>query len=307
MLSNDQISQIKELLNNSQSILVVFPKEAKLDIQLAASSLYLSLDGLSQKELTLLCSKQPKNNNHAGLEEVKTELGNKNLQVSFPYNESQVDKVSYDIDEVEGRFYLLVQPQKNAKPLDYKKVEYAYTGAQADLIILVGVNNYESLEQLYIGYEQLYEDSTVIAINNYEPSIGDVKIELSGKTGLSESFVDLLESLELPIAQKAASNLLAGIQETSDNFQSLMATADTFETVAKLMRLGAKRTGRRQEAGGNRSGTEVGSFGEALGKKPEDKRPKTGDRGQGKKVEKLKKLGKTSKAGGLDYKPSGLK
>ena len=300
MLASEQISQLNDLITPAQTIFVIFPANAKLEVQLSAQALYSSLKQLGNKEVNLFTPYSPSDpGSQFPLDEVKNELGNKNLQISFPYIEAQVDKVSYDVDEADGRFYLLIQPQKTAKPLDYKQVEYAYTGAEADLIFLVGVNDYEKLEHLYTGYEQLYADATTVSLNTFESNLGDIKLDLSGKTGLSEAMVGLIESLKLNLTGQAATSLLAGIETSTDGLQSLAATADTFEAVAKLMRAGARRT---RKAIKSLSPARLPER-QTLEKTPQPDRKADGTASE---VKKVKKTITEIKPGSLNFKPSGL-
>lgn len=293
MLTVDQISQLKELINTAQTILIFFPSSPKEDVVKAALALRASLANIRGKEVSLL---SPQLSKEQGSEEVeiKTELGNKNLQISFPYSEGTVDKVSYDIDEATNRFYLLIQPSKGVKPLDYKQIEYAYTGAEADLVFLLGISDYEKLEHLYEGYENMYESATVVSINTYEANIGDIKIDGSGKTGLSEVLVTFLEELALPLPADSATALLSGLESVTDNFASLTATADTFEMAARLMRAGARRTKRVNAQPSFAKASEGKSgFAQALSQK----------KSKDVLIKKPKIVSKTPKMGGLDHQP----
>jgi hypothetical protein len=177
----------------------------------------------------------------AGVQDLNTQLGKQNLVIEFDYEESAVDKVSYHIGEESGKFYLTIKPKKGSKPLDKSRVDFTYAGADADLIFLVGVHDLETLDQLYFGYEPLYENAFVVTLNSFKPELGNVQIDLSGGSSLSESLVGLLTGLEIPVTEEMATNLLRGIEQATDNLQSFAASADTFEVVAKLLRSGARR------------------------------------------------------------------
>ena len=250
MFDPAQIDQVKDLLARSQTVLVIFSQAAKPDMIASAASLFLGLSTLEGKSVTLL-SPEPvgsKLQHLAGLNQIQTQLGNKNLQVSFPYTPEQVDKVNYHLDEAEERFYLMIQPLKGHKALDYKQVEFAMVGAEADLIFVVGVSQLENLDQLYIGYESVYEDATVVTLNNFEPGFGRIKLNSSGAASVCEATYKLLLDLQLPITGEIATNLLWGVEDQTDGLQSLTATADTFQVVAELMRLGARRVRHKSES-----------------------------------------------------------
>ena len=135
----------------------------------------------------------------------------------------------------------MIKPQRGKPPLDPQTVEFNLTGAEADLIFLVGVHSLESLEQLYFGFEQLYQNTYTIVFHSFEPTIGTVRLSTGDMSCMSEGVAGFLQLAELPIPGDAATNLLSAIEEATDGFRSLTTTADTFEKVAWLLRNGARR------------------------------------------------------------------
>lgn len=288
MTSEQQFSQIKELLDPAQSVLVIIDANPDLDVLAASSSLFLSLEQAG-KEVLYASPDLPTlvNENLVGVDRVKTDISNKNLVVSFDYNEAAVEKVSYHIGEETNRFYLTVQPKKGQQPLDKNTVELGYSGAEADLIFLIGVHDYESLEQLHIGNEQLFSDTTVVTIHSFEPQIGNIKFNTSEYINMSSAVAILIRQLGLNLSADAATNLLLSIEETTNSFQSLSTTAEVFETSAWLMKRGARRVRKpRQQA--------VASV------KPVQPKSKPQ---QIKKISKKSKPHKQGKNGGLDHQP----
>ncbi len=247
MITADQSVQIKELLAQANTILVIVGPKATVDHWAAASALVGGLEATG-KQVTFLSPIPALTEIEAKLPELpvaQNQLGNRDLSISFEHQIEAVDKVSYHIDEQAHRFYLVIKPQKGSKPLDAQTVEFSYTGAEADLIFLIGVHELEQLDQLYFGYEQLYQDVTTVTFHNFETNIGTVKLNTSGSSSLSEAMALFVQELELPLTSSAATQLLVAVEETTDSFKSLATTADTFEVVAQLLRFGARRL-RRQ-------------------------------------------------------------
>ncbi|NCN87606.1 MAG: hypothetical protein GW941_01780 [Candidatus Pacebacteria bacterium] len=240
MLNEVTLSQLKVVLDQAQTALIVLGPNANLDQTASALALYESLRDL-KSEVSICSPEEVSFLDLQGQEEIKNKLGNKDLSVSFDYDESSVDKVSYHIDEEKSKFYLIVKPKKGFKPLDTKSVSFDYIGAQADVIFLFGVHQYESLEHLYSQYVDVYDNATVVTIHNFEPEIGDINIDISGKSCWAESVLSLIENLGLELSDKASTNLLYSIDNATNNLSSFTATADTFESVAKLLRAGGRR------------------------------------------------------------------
>jgi len=228
------------LIAQSKLPMIVLPANASFDQQLAAASLNLALTQ-AQKKPSLCAVKKIANPTIPGLDLLNTKLGSGHLLVSFEYEPQAVDKVSYHLDEEQKKFYLTIKPQKGEKPLNKDLVEFEYVGADADLIILFGVAQLENLEQLYLGYEDLYQSANIISVVEGAPSYQCNHIDSSTVSSACEVVYQLLTQANVELDSDVATNLLAGIQYQTNNFTNYMADANTFEAVASLLRLGARR------------------------------------------------------------------
>ena len=255
MIDPNLSNQLKQLIDTARTIFIVYPNSASLDHKAVAASLYLSL--LRAKKSVGLISPQPLNPESldavAGLENTQHALGNQNLSISFPYSPEQVDKVSYHIGEESRRFFLSIKPKPGVAPLDASQVEFSYTGASADVVIIVGVKELEELEQIYFGYEQMYTDTPTISINSYSTSFGTHKLDTGSASSSSEVLTQLLPEWGLSMDTDIATNLLAGIEASTKNLSAPTTSADTFEAVAELLRAGARRSFKRPGAEGAES------------------------------------------------------
>ncbi len=252
MIDDNLSSQVQHLVDSATTIFIIFPSIASADHLAVAASLYLSLVR-AQKSVGLVTTDtaavlQNEGSTIIGLENTQQDLGNQNLSISFPYSPDQVDKVSYHVGEETNRFFLSIKPKTGFPPLDASNVEFSYTGASADLVFLIGVKDLESLEQLYFGYEQLYQDTPSISVNSYATSFGTVKIDSGSASSSSEVIAQLLPILSLPIESDTATNLLYGIESSTKNLSSPTTSAETFEAVAQLLRAGARRSFKRSSA-----------------------------------------------------------
>jgi hypothetical protein len=143
---------------------------------------------------------------------------------------------------------LTIKPKKNIAPLDSKQVEFAYAGAQTDLLILCGVEDLESLEQLYFAYEALYkgDNNYVTTINNFIPDFGKLNLDISPSSSYCEAIFYLLQDLDSDNEELLAKSdlptlLLYGIEAKTSGLQSADTDINTFLAVASLLKLGAAR------------------------------------------------------------------
>lgn len=251
MIDQSQTDNFKNILELSQNILVIFPETRDLDLFLATYCFYSFLS--FKKDVRLLspkfAQKIPKEiGKLIELSNIENELGKENLLISFPYQEEQVDKVSYYIGENDKRFHLTIKPKKNATPLDSSKVEFSYAGARADLLILCGVEDLESLQQLYFAYETLYkgDNNYVVTINDFIPDFGKLNLDTSPSSSYCEALFYLFQDLDsenedLLAKSNLPSILLYGIEDKTRGLQAEEVNINTFLAVASLLKLGASR------------------------------------------------------------------
>lgn len=305
----EKITQLRELLERSKTVVIIVKDDPSLDQLATASSLSMALSQAGKEVLFLSPTAPITTHDLLGIENISTKMGNQNLVVSFDYSEDLVDKVSYHIGEESGKFFLTIKPKKGHPPLDSNKVEFSYTGMDADLAILIGVHDLESLDTLYFGSESFYQDVPLVTIHNFETELGALQFDFSTHLCYAEALVEVLEGLGLNLSAEIATNLLHSIEEKTENMTNSLATAKSFEIVAKLMRAGAKRkkfvsvqkkdAGARQELEKvekikkNRESNDLFNGKEKNLKKNADK----SDNSPKSKVEKM---------GGLDHKPTGL-
>ncbi len=296
MIGSEEVEQLKELLAQSQSVFVVFGAGASLDHKAVAVALHRALTAAGKEVLLISPAKLSEKDTSEllGLESLTTEIGNQNLSVSFPYDESAVDKVSYHIGEETKRFYLTIKPKKGVRPLDSTQVDFSYTGAETDLIFLIGVSKLESLADVYVGYEDLYASKPVVTVNSFSPDFGNVHLDTSGTPSMSEAIVKVLRDLEMTIDGDSATNLLSAIEAVTKHFQSLSTTADTFETVAHLLRLGARRV----RLAGQRLETEVPIENGTVQRVPKQLAKSE------KKLQRERPANPSAKPGSLSYQPN---
>jgi hypothetical protein len=242
MMTADTASTLENLLSAAQTVCIFFPEQASPDVILSAAALSQGLSNIG-KTVTISSPGPIGERLHqfVGVGEVTSEIGNKNLDVSFPYIEDQVDKVSYHIDEESHTFHLVVQPKKGIRPLDPTQVQYTFSGADADLIFTIGLDQLDHLGHLYIGYEQLFSDTNIVSIHNYETSYGTLKITTEGSSSVAETVTNIFQQLNMALEAEIATNLLAGVETATQTFKSLAVSAQTFETAAKLLAAGARR------------------------------------------------------------------
>ncbi|OGH48180.1 MAG: hypothetical protein A3A51_04105 [Candidatus Levybacteria bacterium RIFCSPLOWO2_01_FULL_39_10] len=184
--------------------------------------------------------------NLVGIDKVKSQIESKSgdLVVSFPYQENEIDKVSYTL---EGKFLnIIVKPKENQLSFGEKDVIFKKSGETPAVVVAIGVKRLSEL-QTFFNVEGL-KDTAIVNIDKpgNNEGYGDFVVIGQNSSSVSEQVADLLLTLSYPIDQDMAQNLMSGIVSATGNFQSPRTSSLAFEIAGVLLRNGARREVPRQ-------------------------------------------------------------
>lgn len=234
-------SQIQETLASAQTVFVFLPQHLNQDKVAAALALYLSLKKFGKK--TAIFCPQPMTvefSSLVGVDRIGEKLAGKILVISFDI-ENSTQKVSYNVEN--NKLKIFVQPKEDFPPLSPKKVEYSYSGGQADLAFIIGASTLKELGEIYLNNKDLFEGGKTVNldINPKNDQFAKTNLVYPEAASYSEVVTGLVAYLNLPIDADIATNLLAGIENATTVFSSAKAGAATFEAAAFCLKAGARR------------------------------------------------------------------
>lgn len=181
-----------------------------------------------------------------GVEKISDKLGNKNLVISMAYQPDQVEKVSYAISEDGQRFNLIISAASGVSALDPSTISYTLTGAESDLVFLIGVENTNDLRELYEKDRLFFDGCFSLSINfSQSQMLARHHLVIRDQSSFSEAVAWMSTHFSYEPKEDMATNLLSGIEDETKGFTSNETSADTFEIVAKLMKAGGVRIPRR--------------------------------------------------------------
>lgn len=238
-------NSFKTLINSAsefQEFVISLPDKPNLDEVASALSVYLALME-SKKKANVICfsAMTAEFSRLIAVDKIVSSSENKNLTIKFiNYDASKVDKVSYDIEN--GQFKLIVNPKTGYKSPTKDQIEIDYSGLSAEFLILIGGKKETDFAILK---NSEFTQSKIIHIGNKLLEIEDKSLPILSfakqSSSVSEVVVDLLNENGFIIDADIATNLLAGIEIGSDNFQGEGVTSKTFEIFAGLLKLGGVR------------------------------------------------------------------
>lgn len=259
----EDLSQFQDAYHSSQTFLIILRSHPSFDQVSAGLALHLALQ-YKKKEVHTICETPMKVEcgNLVAVDQVKSDIGNKSLRISFEYSEESVENVSYDIDKEHNQFHLVVRPRKGHRSLDPSTVQYSNIGLDADMIFMIGVNGYEDIQTYYESEEQVFHQAHTIAIAKSQINFAQRNFVLENVPSYSQISAEIIHKLQLEVNSDIATNLFAGLEHATEGFHHYSVNAETFELCASLMRNGARRI----KAGGSQSHTQQGSDTASLAK-----------------------------------------
>ncbi|PIS14674.1 hypothetical protein COT64_01395 [Candidatus Shapirobacteria bacterium CG09_land_8_20_14_0_10_39_12] len=228
-------SELQEKISASGKILVALPQRPSFDQVASALSLFLSLQQ-SGKTVFITCptSMTVEFNRLVGVDKITEKVHGTDLIVSFDYSSDQVEKVSYNDDN--GKPNLVIQIKNGAPALLEKQARFSYAGIGADLIITLGIKDINALSQ---NSDYGTDNIINIDIDPLNGNFGQVNVVDSQSSSISEVVLGIISGLGLPLDVDTAQNILAGIWEKTNGLSLPRVSADTYESVAICLRLGA--------------------------------------------------------------------
>jgi hypothetical protein len=242
MFNQDIVNPFQKELKKSDSILVLLPPEPDELLVSSGLGLFLSLKKMGKKA-QIGCSNLNKTSLSQPLDltPIKSSIGNQNLVINFKFQEENLDKVDYDIDP-QGNFQLMIKPKTGSPPPDTQNITYTYSGATADLVVVLGINSLEELGKLYSDEKQFLDQATIVSFNKSSrpANFATHSFHTNSASSIAEMVAFVMLNTNITPTKEASNYLLKDIYSTTNNLNTPRITAHTFEIIAYLMRNGAR-------------------------------------------------------------------
>jgi hypothetical protein len=246
-MDNATFQRIKDLILNNQEIGVIVRPNPTLDEMAAGLGMFLSLK-LLNKNVSIACPTDPvvALSSLIGIDKVQKSLSSGgeggDLTVTFPYQEGEIEKVSYTLDN--GKLNIVVKAGEKGLSFAKNDVEFirSGTGNSPTLVFFIGIPHLSDVAHVV---QPVAGQTTVVNIDNKPENekYGDVAIVDTKWSSVSEQVADFVTLLEPQIELDAdtAQNLLTGINVATQDFTSPKTSYLAFEVAGILMKKGATR------------------------------------------------------------------
>lgn len=239
------MQNLAQVLSSTKSLLILLPTNPHFDQVAAGLGLYKAIKGSgSVKDITISCPTpmMVEFNRLIDVDKVTTELGNKNLIISFKdYAVDDLNTVTYEI--VGNEIQIKVEPKPGVPAPKSNQVDLTYSGVAADTAILIG-GAHEGHFPVLANPE--LRDIKLIHIGVRDINLNHKPLSFARQaSSISEIVLKLVTDSNWEVDSDLATNLLMGVEEGSKNFTSPETSAETFSTMAALMQMGGKREAKR--------------------------------------------------------------
>jgi hypothetical protein len=243
-MARPDTTQFQSLLGSSRAVSLLLPESPTYDQVASATAFKLAVEAHLNKEVTIACASPMtvEFNRLVGVDSITVSApSSRSLIISFPDQTESVDRINYDL--VHGQLQLVVIPKAGAPLIDPKRLKFSGGTDPADLVITFGVNQLTDLGELYSSAKDFFTSVKLVSFTRDLPrqNFTPYQIYDSQSSCLCELVTYVLDSLHYQLDSDTASNLLAGLEQGTRQFQDTSVSAGTFEAATVLMRRGARR------------------------------------------------------------------
>lgn len=238
------LQKAKDMVMSAKDVVVVTHANPTMDSMGGSLALMLGLVSLGKK-VAVICP-DPMTvglSSFVGADKVSREFGKKNFVISLDYVDGSIEKVSYNIEG--KKFNLVIEHRSGFEPISADKVQYAYQGVSADLIISVDTLHFGQLGSTYEKNKDFFVGKQIINVDFHDENsnYGAINLVDPGASSTSELVAELLATLGVKLTTDIATNLLNAIYDATNNFQNTNVTSMAFEVASVCLKAGAKRFG----------------------------------------------------------------
>jgi hypothetical protein len=154
-------------------------------------------------------------------------------------DKNKADKLRYKVEDNVVRIF--ITPYKTSITQD--DFEFTQGDLNVDLIVALGVQKQDDLDEAIMAHGQILHDATIASINvTADGGLGTITWHEPAASSLSELITRLAQAMnESPFDEQIATALLTGIVAETDRFSNAKTNPQTMSASATLMSAGANQ------------------------------------------------------------------
>lgn len=239
MLSPKQ--QAFELIQKSQSILIVLPKDHCADSLGAGLALAMLAKDLGKKaDLIVQEPVSPKLSFLPGQENIKNEISSiRDFIISIDTSQKKIKQLRYENKDATLKIYLAGPDKLEEKDIRLEPGPFVY-----DATITIDAPDLEALGGFYENYTDLFFQKPVLNIDHKSGNehFGEINLVELTSSSSSEIIADFIATFfPNQISEQIATCLLTGIIQKTHSFQRQNTSPQTFALASLLVTRGAQK------------------------------------------------------------------
>ncbi|MFH1575768.1 MAG: DHH family phosphoesterase [Candidatus Nealsonbacteria bacterium] len=231
----EDFSQAKNLIERSNSILILPPKETDGDTLAGSLALFSTLKKL-EKNVNVLIEKIPEKFKFLDDQQLKP---SGDFVISVNAAGKEISKMRYERNNDDLRIYLTMGKGE----LKNKDISFPVITQPLNLLVTIGIKSLTDIEEFFEQNSCFLSDTPILNIDNHPSNnnFGDVNL-VNADSSSSEILTNLIRFMESEdeafLDKNIATYLLTGVICASQNFRNPTTKPKTFETSAFLIERG---------------------------------------------------------------------
>lgn len=239
--------QILNLIDKSQSILLLTHAKADCDGLGAMIAMYLTLQSLGKEVVAATSDPAPDNLSFLpSMSIVQNSITSRNFVITLDISRTPLNKIKYKLADDKKSVNIVVSPSSGH--FKAEDVSFDHEAGSFDLIITFDTGNLEHLGPIYDRNAEMFFKVPVINIDHHASNtdFGQVNLVDIVAASTTEVLLGLMEEIEKKYQKKfinedIATLLLAGLITDTGSFQHANTSPHSMETAARLLDMGARQ------------------------------------------------------------------
>ena len=259
----EDFSQAKNLIERSQSILILPPQEIDGDTLSSSLALFSTLKKLG-KNVNVLIGEVPEK--FKFLDDLRPKTA-EDFVISINTNGKEISKMRYERNNGDLKIYLTIDKGE----IKTKDISFPAISQTPNLLITVGVGSLSDIGGPFEQNSRLFSETPILNIDNHPSNENFGEVNLVDPTSSSaEILTNLIRFMESEdeafLDANIATHLLTGVICASQNFRNPTTRPKTFETSAFLIERGGNHQKIIQHLYKQKSVSQVNLLGKILEK-----------------------------------------
>jgi hypothetical protein len=233
-------SQAVERIKEAQNVLITVSANPSVDQLAAAIGFTLLLNKLDKHATAVFSGAVPSTLEFLKPEDTLEQTTDSLRDFIISLDKSKADKLRYKVEDEVVRIFITPYRTK----LSENDLIFSQGDFNVDVVVALGVDNKEHIDQAIAAHGRILHDATVIGVmaGNDPVDVGSINWQDANASSLSEMLMSISESLKSGIVDnQIATAFLTGIVASTDRFKNEKTTPKAMTMSAQLMAAGANQ------------------------------------------------------------------